>query len=792
MSGATLLLGGIVLGARHWLGPAVLLTAAALLVLVWNYRRSTTRGWVKVAAPLLKGLGIVLLAVCLVEPLYTGTRPRPGSNLFLVVADTSRSLELANPGSPKPRGEEVRASLAPDVPWLTRLAQDFDVRRYTFDSAMQPVQDFSAMTFGGDASSLVTALGALRDRFQGQPVAGILLLTDGNATDLPEEAVDWKGLPPVYPVSIASEADSLDVSVGPVSVTQTNFDAAPVTISAEIAARGTSERELAGKKITVRVLDEEQKTVEKRTLAATGKAMAERFLIKPDKAGISFYQIHAALEGEEDLKPGEGRSAEATLANNRRFATVDRGGGPYRILYLTGRPNWEYKFLRRAIEKDDEVKLVGLIRVAKKEPKFNFLSRTGERTNPLFRGFGNDKDETAEQYDEPVLIRLGAEDKEELKGGFPKDQQDLFRYHAVVLDDIEAGFFNQDQQSLLEKFVSQRGGGLLMLGGKDSYAEGGYVRTPIGGMLPVYLDRGSPGPAPGEMRLKLTREGWVQPWVRVRSTESEEETRLAGMPPFQSFNRVDSIKPGASVLAEVETDGGVIRPALAVQPFGRGRVGALLVGDMWRWDMRRPDPKESDLEKSWRQTVRWLVADVPQRVEAEVRRTRGAGLAPVELVIRARDKEFGPLDNATVKVTVATPDRRSLEIAAEMSSLSAGEYRASFAPRDAGTYRATVSVTSPDGSEVGTRETGWSVEPETEEFSKLTGNGTLLARLAAESGGEVISPSGLERFVSSLPNRKIPVVEQWTYPIWHQWSVALLAVACLAGEWGLRRWKGMA
>lgn len=776
----------VVLGARTWLAPAILLIAAALAMLAWNLSRGRPRGWAGVVAPVLKSLGIVLLGVCLVEPLYTGTRPRPGSNLFLVVADTSRSLQLTNPGERDSRGAGVQKRLAPDAEWLTRLGQDFDVRRYTFDSSVQPVEDFSKLKFEGESSSIATTLASLRDRFRGQPVAGILLLSDGNATDLADDAGDWKSLPPVYPVKVASAQESLDVSVSGVSVTQTNFDAAPVTIQAEFAAKA-----VAGKKIIARVLDEAGKEVERRTLAADGKRLSERFLIKPEKPGISFYQVEAALEGEENRKPGEFTSQEATLANNRRYATVDRGGGPFRVLYVGGTPNWEYKFLRRSVESDDEVKLVGLLRVAKKEPKFNFLSRGGERTNPLFRGFGNDKDETAEQYDEPVLIRLGAEDQEELKGGFPKSSEDLFRYHAIVLDDIEAAFFNQDQLSLIERFVSQRGGGLLMLGGKDSFAEGGYVRTPVGDMLPVYLDRAAPSETPGEHRLKLTREGWVQPWVRVKANEQEEEKRLATMPPFRSFNRIESIKPGASVLAEVETEEGGSRPALAVQPFGRGRVGSILIGDLWRWELKRDEPKDSDFEKSWRQTVRWLVADVPQRVEVDVKRKTGPGLAPVDLVIRTRDKEYAPLDNATITVAVRTPEGREIQLVAEASDRTPGEYVASFAPRVAGTYRAEIKATGADGSEVGGRSTGWAVEPETEEFSRLTGNEALLTRMARESGGEVLSPDGLRDFVTSLPNRKIPVVENWTYPLWHQWSVATLAMVCLIGEWGLRRMKGL-
>ena len=100
-------------------------------------------------------------------------------------------------------------------------------------------------------------------------------------------------------------------------------------------------------------------------------------------------------------------------------------------------------------------------------------------------------------------------------------------------------------------------------------------------------------------------------------------------------------------------------------------------------------------------------------------------------------------------------------------------------------------VTAADGSPVGQRETGWSVEPETEEFKTLTVNRPLLAQIASQTGGEVLTADGLESFVGSLPNRKIPVVESWTYPLWHQWRVFLLAITCLIGEWGLRRWRGL-
>ena len=391
-----------------------------------------------------------------------------------------------------------------------------------------------------------------------------------------------------------------------------------------------------------------------------------------------------------------------------------------------------------------------------------------------------------------MLIRLGTEDKEELQGGFPQDADALFRYHAIILDDIEAGFFKQDQLSLLQQFVSRRGGGLLMLGGKESFGEGGYLHSAVGEMLPVYLDRHLAAPPPGEdFRLRLTREGWLQPWVRLRANEQDETKRLSGMPPFKTVNRIDSIKPGASVVAEVETPGHGARPALVVQPFGRGRVAALLIADLWRWNLKREDHKENDLDKAWRQTVRWLVADVPQPVEVETRRAAGTATPGVEILVRARDKQFEPLDNADVKLKIKTPDKREIELVAESSQKSPGAYQATFAPRTSGAYRATVSVTAADGSPVGQRETGWTVEPETEEFRTLTVNRPLLERIASQSGGEVLTADGLESFVASLPNRKIPLTESWTYPLWHQWHVFLIALTCLIGEWGLRRWRGL-
>jgi uncharacterized membrane protein len=792
----------MVFGARDWLAWAVPFAAVALAVAAWSYWRAGSTAPVRAAAGFLKAAGVVALAVCLVEPLRSGVRPRPGSNLFLILADNSRSLGVHDPGSPQSRGEELRQRLGEKSAWQARLNQDFDVRSYAFDARLHASDDFAQLTLDGDSSAMAGSLAVLAERFRGKPIAGILLFTDGNATDLGAGDAQWNDLPPVYPVVLGTDAPLADVSVARVAVSQTNFEAAPVTIAAQVDCQGLGRRS-----VVVRVLDEERKECERRTLKApsddplpaspppsSSQLLVERFQLRPERPGVSFYTVVAALEGEEALESDDrpsGRSVEATLVNNRRLAVVDRGGGPYRVLYVGGRPNWEFKFLRRALAEDDELNLVGLLRIARREPKFTFRGRPGERTNPLYRGFGNQADEQAEQYDEPVLLRLGTEDADELRGGFPKSEEDLFRYHAVIIDDVEAGFFTHEQMSLVQQFVSRRGGGCLMLGGHDSFAKGGYDRTPIGEVLPVYLDRPGALHAAGGFRLALTREGWLQPWVRVRSTEPEEERRLAEMPPFKSVSRLDAIKPGASVLASVETADGATKPALVVQSFGRGRAVALVVGDLWRWHLRRKAGAESDLEKSWRQTVRWLVADVPQRVEVETQMLNDATGRGIRIAVRARDAKFEPLDDASVTVRVKTPDGREIDLTAEAGERRPGEYETTFAARTPGAYRAVVIVKAADASEVGRREAGWTVEPATDELRTLRPNRALLERLAEATGGELVEADRLDRFVADLPNRKIPIVETWTYPMWHQWPMFLFAVVCLIGEWGLRRWKGM-
>jgi uncharacterized membrane protein len=618
-------------------------------------------------------------------------------------------------------------------------------------------------------------------------LAGVVLLTDGIAAD-PANMEKLRKLPPIYPVLFSRDSPARDLAITNTAVTQTSFEDAPVTIQADVAAVGFSNEEIVGQLVPIgdakSEADEKPIATETAIVPAGSEKVVLHFQIRPAKTGVLFYRLKIAPK-----RPG---APEVTLANNESIITVDRGAGPYRVLYVSGRPNWEYKFLHRAVEADDQTQLVALIRVANREPKFTFRGREGESSNPLFRGFGNQSKEDIERYDQPVFTRLNTADEFELRDGFPKTPEELYKYRAVILDHLEAGFFTQDQMSLLQRFVSERGGGLLMLGGMESFREGDYGRTAIGDMLPIYLDTKPEALPEGPLHLALTREGWLQPWIRLRANEADERQRLGELPYFGVFNRTGAAKPAAMVVATV-TDGHHDYPALVTQRFGRGRTAAMMIGDFWQSGLGDAK-RQTDLLKAWRQIVRWMVADIPESVEA--RAEPQADGASVRLEVRARDAKFQPLDNAAITLKVSRPEAPAgeapLTLHAEPSTSEPGLYEATFIPRESGGYRVDAEVANESGALAGKCSTGWTSDLAAAEFRDLKPNRPLMERLAQQTGGRVLSPDDLAAFARSLPSEHAPITQTWTRPIWHTPLVFLFALGCLLSEWGFRRWKGLA
>lgn len=766
----------IVFSGGPWAWTGVGLAALGGLLTIIGYRRKGRGLRNKAMLPLvLRLVALALLAVSLAEPSWVGEEAEPGANIVAVVADNSVGLQIKEAGARESRAEELSALLikspGEETNWLTTVEETFALRRFALDARLRRIGEFDALDFEGTSTAIGTSLESIARRFAGRPVAAVVFLTDGNATDQIEPEI-LKELPPIYPVMIGEGAPERDLGLTTAIVSQSSFEDAPLTIRADFVARG-----YAGKTVKVRLLDGASKEIEAQEFTPTtdSESQSVRFLHRPTKTGVQFYRIEVASEVGE----------EATAANNSRLVTVNRGSGPYRVLYVSGRPNWEYKFLNRSLAEDTEVDLVGLIRVARREPKFQWRGRSGENANPLFRGFNPDDDSA--EFDQPVLVRLNTRDDQELSAGFPRKAEDLFGYHAIILDDLERSFFTIDQMDLIDQFVTRRGGSLLMLGGAESFVHGSYDKTPIGKMLPVHLGRPSET-APGKsLRLNLTRDGWLEPWIRLRETEKQEEDRMAAMAPFVSLNRIAAIKPGATVLAQVD-DGGTKRPALAVQRYGEGRVGAMMLGDFWRWGFRVPENRP-DMEKAWRQVVRWLIADVPERVALDL---QASGDGAVRAKVKVGSETYEPMVDARVVISVKNGDAEPVELSATPSDTEAGVFEVTFVP--GGTGPTVVSARAVDSSdkEVGTAEDGWAPNAAADEFKRLEPNRALLESIANATGGEVLKANDLEQFAARLPSMEAPETRTWSRSLWHTPPVFLLVLGCFAGEWILRRRSGMA
>src|SRR5205085_9721247 len=122
---------------------------------------------------------------------------------------------------------------------------------------------------------------------------------------------------------------------------------------------------------------------------------------------------------------------------------------------------------------------------------------------------------------------------------------------------VEGDFFTRAQLTMSAEFVAQRGGGLLVMGGK-SFAQRGLIGTPLEEVLPVELnDRGaglaraSLGEAAQAIHnaVVVTAEGLTHPIMRIGATPEESRKLWAALPTLASSAPLGGPRPGASVLA---------------------------------------------------------------------------------------------------------------------------------------------------------------------------------------------------------------------------------------------------
>ncbi|TQF17822.1 VWA domain-containing protein [Myxococcus llanfairpwllgwyngyllgogerychwyrndrobwllllantysiliogogogochensis] len=76
----------------------------------------------------------------------------------------------------------------------------------------------------------------------------------------------------------------------------------------------------------------------------------------------------------------------------------------------------------------------------------------------------------------------------EVRAPFRLTLDDLDGVGSVVLENVDANTLGEPGLNALAAYVEQAGGGLVMTGGRESFGEGGYRRSPVEPLLPVSLE----------------------------------------------------------------------------------------------------------------------------------------------------------------------------------------------------------------------------------------------------------------------------------------------------------------
>jgi uncharacterized membrane protein len=408
---------------------------------------------------------------------------------------------------------------------------------------------------------------------------------------------------------------------------------------------------------------------------------------------------------------------------------------------------------------------------------------------------------TLQRTAENKFLRMDVDDSLELISGFPKTREELFAYRGIVIGSIEASFFTLDQLRMLADFVAERGGGLLMLGGRLSFGEGGYAGTPVGEVLPVELPANAPTaeqePYFVPVHVVPTPAGMAHALTQIAPTESASVARFESLPPLSMVNRVRRVKAGATMLLAGEdtsaSGAGAGRSVvLAWQRYGRGTAIAFPVQDSWMWQMHADISVEDQThENFWRQMLRWLVSDVPGQTVATSGTDQAEEGDAVPLRASVRGRSYLEINDARVTARITAPNGDTSTVPMEWAVEQDGEYRGNFAPSAPGMYRIRMEATEGD-SVLPDDEVAINVGELLTEYFDAEMRAPLLERIAEETGGRFYTESTAGALARDVVYTKAGTTVLRQLELWNMPVVFLILAGLVGGEWALRRKRGLA
>jgi len=725
--------------AASWMiGISVVL---AVVAIVFAYYHFLPRHWRLYVPGFMKIGFLLLLAWCLLMPYLRRTTLDRLKPRFLIAVDQSASMKMSPEGGVVDRWEVAKTLLTES--WTKTLEARCDVDVFEFSSGLGQRRSLSEIPDADPdqpATHLRISLKALQDRYVGQPVLGILLLSDG--LDTREASRDWaevRGPIPIYAVRLEDDAAwtvEPDARVDMVDTSNRVTVDWESSLTAVVSGQG-----LDGNAVRVQLWKDDvlQQEIPTRLPADNASGSVEFRVPHPEVGDFTYTVRIPELPGE-------------SYTNDNQFAvSVEVVDSKNRLLYLEGYPRWESKYLSRVLRSSRDV-----------EP-LCFLQGPGGR-----------------------LLTIG--ERESLDPD--RAMQDLKRFRIVILGDLQAEVLGPTRSDALVDYVD-KGGSLVLLGGVAGWGRNGFESTSLSGLLPIRAADGLTQEE-GKYQVRFTRDGLGHAAFQGEN-QSWDTT-----PSVLSLFTGGSPGPGTRTLVEARADSGV-GPLVSEMRYGQGVVLAILTDSLWRWQL---DPSTmGSYEAFWKQILYWLMPDEETLDAFELDLFADAGRLhlgdTLELNARIGVAQGDPVPDVGVVCDIEGPGGRTLQfdMTPQPVTTAGGEtfsgYAVPFEARAPGLYKA-VAKADHEGEEIFSSPYSFYVKPFTPETLPRPADNVLLKTLAEATGGRFLEPDEAGDVLSSLEVRMKDQEEVSFTSLWNTFPVLLILIALLTGEWVLRKIQNLA
>ena len=723
-------------GRWPWLLPVVLgLAALALAWPMWKRRHSLQ---VKpVAIWLLQTAMVAVLLVLVWQPALSVATLRPQQNVVAVVVDHSKSMGLADDGAPR-----LASAVGAARNVSNELQSKFQVRLYGGGADVARVPTLDSLKPDAPSTRLGENLRQIASEAASLPVGAVVLFSDGadnaGGIDLPTIDELRRYRVPIHTVGFGRERPSRDIELLGADIPQRVL--ADSKIAAQVSLRQFG---YEGRRVRLSLKDGD-KSLGTREVALRGDGVEQNEAIpfNAGQAGVHTLQVAVEVLGNEE-----------NAKNNavQRLISVD--ATKPRVLYIEGDPKWEYKFIRRAIELDQGLELVSMLRTTQNK-----------------------------------VYRQGITKPDELAQGFPATVEELFGYQAIIIGGVEANYFTPTQHELLRQFVDRRGGGLLWLGARNGLADGGWGSAQTADLLPVSLPNRNDTFRRDLVSVELTANGRDSLLCRLDDDPQRNVERWKKLPQLANFQSVGTPKPGAVVLAEMQVARGR-EPLLVTQTYGRGRTAVLATSGTWRWQMSQP-VEDMSHEMFWQQMLRWLVTGAGKPVISTLPRSIFSDEPRVPLRAEVRDKNYIPVSDARVEAHLMGPNGLSETVELRPDPMTTGLYTADWAAVPEGAYVAEL-VAWRNGEEAGRDVVSFRREDGVAENFRTQQNRELLEKLAQQTGGRYYRADEVGKLAKEIAYSDAGISVRETRDLWDAPIFFIGALMLRSAEWLLRRKWGI-